>query len=83
MPPALGGTAAWALPSQGEGWAVGAIWSVIKRNPWSAVKCNGEKLTSITPTLDPLRAIYKHQGREQAGISLLLSRLHFVRGDGM
>lgn len=32
----------------------------IKSNPWSTVKRSTERLTRITPALDPFQAIYKH-----------------------
>lgn len=59
----------------------------IKSNPWWTVKRSAEKLTLITPALDPFRAIYKHwlsnlpcvAGGRSRGFSPLLSHLYFVQ----
>lgn len=59
----------------------------IKSNPWSTVESSAEKLTPITPALDPFRAIYKHwltnppwvAGGRSRNFSPLLSHLHFVQ----
>lgn len=47
-------------PKAGQRVPFALLLREIRSNPRSAVKHDAEKLTAITPALDPFRAIYKH-----------------------